>query len=124
MPLFSGVSGAVGSTARKNFLLRNCRGVFSWSGRGRSCLAEFRVIVKDKTLKYRVTGKPFEMVLLHFIVRPIGTPPVIRHSVNRSHHARTVTASLTMHKNWPIDWIVYEFQELSYSSLGRPLGSR
>ena len=63
----------------------------------------------------------FEMILLHFFVGAIGSPFVLRDSIDSRHYARSMPASLAVHIDRPIGRIVHEFQKLRDSGVGGPI---
>src|SRR5207249_4045667 len=56
-------------------------------------------------------GEAFKPVLLHFLVRAIGSPAILRHPVDCGHYARAMASSLAVDEYGLVGRIIYEFQE-------------
>ena len=59
-----------------------------------------------------MTKPALKAVLPHLGIGPLSSPPVVRHSIDRSHDAGAVAAAMTVYKYRLVPRVVNYLQEL------------
>src|ERR1051326_7647863 len=72
---------------------------------------ELSIVIKNKAFECRMARETFEAVLFHFRIGLIGGPAIVRHPINRCHHAGSVTTSFTMDIYGLPGRIIHQLQE-------------